>query len=168
MGWLLRGQSPYKEIKAEAAHVKDLTKDGFYRWLTRWHLLPQIVLAVILYGLGGWKFVLWGIFVRVVFSWHATWFVNSAAHVWGTRRFETRDDSRNNWWVALMSHGEGWHNNHHAHPSAARHGLAWYEVDVNWYGIWTLKTLGLAKNIRLAALPGKASGTEPIVRFPAS
>lgn len=162
MGWLLQGQSPYKEIKAEAAHVKDLTKDGFYRWLTRWHLVPQIVLAAILYAFGGWKFVLWGVFVRVVFSWHATWFVNSAAHVWGTRRFETRDDSRNNWWVALMAHGEGWHNNHHAHPSAARHGLTWYEIDVNWYGIWVLDKLGLAKNIRLASLPKKASGADSI------
>jgi stearoyl-CoA desaturase (delta-9 desaturase) len=103
--------------------------------------------------LGGWQFVLWGVFIRVVFSWHATWFVNSASHYWGGRRFNTRDDSRNNWWVALLTFGEGWHNNHHAHPSAARHGLTWYEVDVNWYGIWLLKKLGLARNIRLSTLP---------------
>jgi len=76
--------------------------------------------------------------------------VNSATHLWGSRRFETRDDSRNNWWVALVSGGEGWHNNHHAHPVSARHGFRWYEVDPNFYGIWLLSKLGLAKKIKLA------------------
>ena len=70
---------------------------------------------------------------------HATWLVNSATHLWGKRRFETKDDSRNNWWVAILTGGEGWHNNHHAHPVSARHGLAWYEFDVNYYGIWLLE-----------------------------
>ncbi|MFN0119289.1 MAG: fatty acid desaturase, partial [Blastocatellia bacterium] len=88
----------------------------------------------------------------VVFSWHATWFVNSATHLWGSRRFETKDDSRNLWWVALVAHGEGWHNNHHAYPAAARHGLEWYEIDVNWYGIRFLQMLGLAWDIRLINL----------------
>jgi stearoyl-CoA desaturase (delta-9 desaturase) len=72
--------------------------------------------------------------------------------MWGSRRFETRDDSRNNWWVAWLSFGEGWHNNHHAHPTSARHGLAWYEIDMNWWGIRTLQWLGLAKNIRQVRL----------------
>ena len=76
--------------------------------------------------------VLWGVFLRVVFGLHATWLVNSATHMWGGRRFATRDDSRNNWWVALITFGEGWHNNHHAHPTSARHGLAWYEFDPSW------------------------------------
>ncbi len=67
--------------------------------------------------------------LRVVVGLHATWLVNSATHMWGQRRFNTRDDSRNNWWVALITFGEGWHNNHHAHPTSARHGLAWYEFD---------------------------------------
>ena len=73
--------------------------------------------------------------------------MNSATHSWGTRRFKTRDDSTNSWWVALVSFGEGWHNNHHAHPVSARHGIAWYEVDFNWYGIWTLQKLGLARKV---------------------
>ena len=73
--------------------------------------------------------VLWGVCFRIVFGLHATWLVNSATHMWGARRFATRDDSRNNWWVALITFGEGWHNNHHAHPTSARHGLAWYEFD---------------------------------------
>ena len=76
--------------------------------------------------------------------------VNSATHLWGSRRYETRDDSTNNWWVALLTFGEGWHNNHHAHPVSARHGLAWYEFDMNWIGISTLKALGLAWDVKVA------------------
>jgi stearoyl-CoA desaturase (delta-9 desaturase) len=91
--------------------------------------------------------VLWGIFLRVTLGLHATWLVNSATHMWGSRRFATHDDSRNNWWVALLTGGEGWHNNHHAHPVSARHGLLWYEFDPNYYGIWILGRLGLAKRI---------------------
>jgi stearoyl-CoA desaturase (delta-9 desaturase) len=83
---------------------------------------------------------------------HATWLVNSATHSWGSRRFATRDLSTNSWWVAVLTFGEGWHNNHHAHPTAAQHGFTWYEVDVNWYGIWALKTLGLAWDIRRVKL----------------
>ena len=83
--------------------------------------------------------MLWGICLRVVFGLHATWLVNSATHMWGSRRFATRDDSRNNWWVALLTFGEGWHNNHHAHPTSARHGLAWYEFDPSWIEIRFLR-----------------------------
>ena len=85
-----------------------------------------------LLAFGGWSMVLWGIFLRDTFGLHATWLVNSATHMWGSRRFETKDDSRNSWWVALLTFGEGWHNNHHAHPVSARHGLAWYEFDISW------------------------------------
>jgi stearoyl-CoA desaturase (delta-9 desaturase) len=85
--------------------------------------------------------------MRTVVGLHTTWMVNSATHVWGSRRFQTRDLSTNNWFVAILTFGEGWHNNHHAHPVSARHGLRWYEVDMNWYGIWALKKLGLAHQI---------------------
>jgi len=153
MGWILNGHSLHREIEITARHAADLSRDALHLCLSRWHFLPSTIVAALLYLLGGWEFVLWGVFIRIVFSWHATWFVNSASHYWGGRRFDTRDDSRNNWWVALMTFGEGWHNNHHAHPSAARHGLTWYEIDVNWYGIWLLKKLGLAKKIRLSTLP---------------
>ena len=94
--------------------------------------MPLTVLGFALLAVGGWPLVLWAIFLRVVFGLHATWLVNSATHMWGSRRFATRDDSRNIWWVALLTFGEGWHNNHHAHPASARHGLAWYEFDVTW------------------------------------
>jgi stearoyl-CoA desaturase (delta-9 desaturase) len=83
---------------------------------------------------------------------HATWLVNSVTHLWGTRRFDTRDDSRNCWWVAMITFGEGWHNNHHAHPASARHGLAWYEFDLSWMQIKVLGFLGLAKAIREAKI----------------
>ncbi|QQS46870.1 MAG: fatty acid desaturase [Acidobacteriota bacterium] len=162
MGWILEGHSLHREVDATSNYAADLAKDPLHVWLTRWHFVPQLVLAAILYALGGWNFILWGIFVRVVFSWHATWFVNSAAHVWGGRRFNTRDDSRNNWWVAIMSHGEGWHNNHHAHPAAARHGIVWYEIDINWYGIWALHKLGLASDIRLMQVPKKKPVVETV------
>jgi sn-1 stearoyl-lipid 9-desaturase len=104
---------------------------------------------------------------------HATWLVNSATHIWGSRRFKTTDNSTNNFVVAILSWGEGWHNNHHAHPVAARHGLKWYEVDFNWYGIWTLKTLGLAKEVvlvRLDNLPqmDKPESTDLTIPTPAA
>jgi fatty-acid desaturase len=112
----------------------------------------MIALGLALLAVGGLPMVLWGIFLRTVVGLHATWLVNSATHLWGSRRFATRDTSTNNWVVALLTFGEGWHNNHHAYPTSARHGLKWYEVDVNWYGIRALKLLGLAKQIQRASL----------------
>jgi fatty-acid desaturase len=105
-----------------------------------------------LVAFGGVPYVLWGIFLRTTLGLHATWLVNSATHKWGSRRFATRDDSTNNWWVALLTFGEGWHNNHHAHPTSARHGLAWYEVDINWMGIRTLEFAHLAWDIKRSRL----------------
>ena len=155
MGWILNGKSLHWNTSATGRYAVDLAKDPFYVWLTHWHFVPQVVVVLGLFALGGWQFVFWGVFLRIVVSWHFTWLVNSAAHIWGSRRFETRDNSRNNWWVALIAFGEGWHNNHHAHPASARHGLAWYEFDPNWYGIRVLQFLGLAKAIRVAELPKK-------------
>jgi stearoyl-CoA desaturase (delta-9 desaturase) len=153
MGWIVCGVSNNREVESAARYAPDLAKDRFHVWISRWNFVPQIFLFAILYWAGGWGFILWGICARVVFSWHAAFFINSAGHRWGYRRFRTSDDSRNNWWVALMSFGEGWHNNHHAHPASARHGLAWYEIDVTWYGIWAMKKLGLIKKVRVAELP---------------
>jgi sn-1 stearoyl-lipid 9-desaturase len=147
VGWILVGKSMHHDTKTLSRYVPDLAKDKFHVWITKYHYVPMIVLGVVLLAIGGIPFVLWGIFVRTVFGLHATWLVNSATHVWGSRRFQTRDDSTNSWWVAMLSFGEGWHNNHHAHPVSARHGLTWYEVDLNWYGIWVLSKLGLATDI---------------------
>ena len=106
-----------------------------------------ILAAVVLFVIGGWTMVVWGIFLRTVLGWHSTWLVNSATHLWGKRRFETRDDSRNNGLIAAITFGEGWHNNHHAYPRSARHGLTAREFDVNWLQIRLLEKFGLAKSV---------------------
>jgi sn-1 stearoyl-lipid 9-desaturase len=155
MGWILMGKSMHHDTTTLARYVPDLAKDKFHVWITKYHYVPIIVLAAILFAIGGWPFLLWGIFARTVVGLHATWLVNSVTHMWGSRRFKTHDLSTNNLVVALLTWGEGWHNNHHAHPTSARHGLRWYEVDVNWYGIWTLEKLGLAKKILLAKVNTK-------------
>jgi fatty-acid desaturase len=114
--------------------------------------VPMTVLGLAVLALGGWQYLMWGIFFRTTVGLHATWLVNSATHMWGSQRFLTGDDSTNSFWVAILTFGEGWHNNHHAHPQSARHGLAWYEVDLNWYGISALRMLGLAWDIKLPKL----------------
>jgi len=152
VGWILMGETKHNNTRLLAKYAPDLAKDRFYVWLNDYHWLPIVALTAILAVLGGLPMVLWAVCFRVVFGLHATWLVNSATHLWGGRRFETRDDSRNNWWVALISFGEGWHNNHHAHPTSARHGLAWYEFDPSWLQIKLLKRFGIAKSIQVASL----------------
>ena len=150
MGWIMSGQSLHSSTSILNRYAPDLSRDKFYVQLSKYHWVPLTVTGLALLAWGGWPVVLWGIFLRVTLGLHATWLVNSATHLWGSRRFETRDESRNNWWVALLTGGEGWHNNHHAHPVSARHGLKWYEFDPNYYGIWLLKRLGLARDIKTA------------------
>ena len=127
----------------------DLWNDRYYRMLAYMHIPMQIALAGLLYAIGGWPFVVWGVFGRLIFTYHTTWFVNSATHMFGYRTFKTADRSTNSWWVALLSFGEGWHNNHHAFPYSARHGLAWYEIDLTWWVIRGLRLLRLADKVRL-------------------
>ena len=149
MGWILRGTAQQHEEKVMRRYAPDLMKDKFHVVLNRFYYVPLIISGVVLFALGGVPALLWGVFVRVTFGLHATWLVNSATHLWGTRRFETTDDSTNNWLIALLTFGEGWHNNHHAFPTAARHGLKWYEIDINWWGIKALKLMGWARGIKL-------------------
>lgn len=125
----------------------DLVKDPFQIVLNKYYWVPTVFVAAGLFAIGGLPMVLWAVFLRTVVGWHFTWLVNSATHLWGTRRFETRDDSRNNGLIAALTWGEGWHNNHHAHPRSAKHGLAWYEFDVNWVEIKLMEKLGLIKNV---------------------
>jgi fatty-acid desaturase len=153
MGWILMGEAMHHNTSTLARYTPDLARDKFHVWITKYHWLPLTILGIILLAVGGWPYLFWGIFWRVTMGLHITWLVNSATHLWGSRRFKTTDDSTNNWWVALLAFGEGWHNNHHANPTSARHGLAWYEVDLNWYGISFLRALGLAKKIKVAQLP---------------
>ena len=161
-GWILSGRAMHSETALLGRYAPDLTRDKVHVWLSKYHWLfltltgfAQIAVGAVLAQpghrvMGGLSMMLWGTFLRVVVGLHATWFVNSATHLYGSRRFDTRDESRNNWWVAILTGGEGWHNNHHAHPVSARHGLAWYEFDINYYFIWILSKLGLAHKIQIA------------------
>jgi fatty-acid desaturase len=156
IGWMLTCPALHHEPSVVAHYAPDLVADRFHVWLDRLYWVPLVLLALALLRFGGWSFVMWGIFFRVTFNLHATWLVNSATHMWGRRRFLTRDDSKNNWWVALLTFGEGWHNNHHAHPTSARHGLAWYEIDMSWWGIRVMQFLRLARAIKLVSRSNRA------------
>ena len=166
MGWIIRG-ALHNETSMIARYAPDLKRDRFYQCLAAWHWVPITFNGIALLGcgavVGGWElgisWVLWGVLLRVAIGFHVTWLVNSATHLWGTRRFNTQDDSTNNWWVALLTGGEGWHNNHHAHPVSAAHGMASWELDFNYWLIRLLALLGLAKDIKLAGATPARSAT---------
>lgn len=142
-----------------AAHNKrwapDLAGDKALLFLDKTFILWHVLLAFAFYGIGyaysgtymAWSLVVWGMFVRLCFVLHATWMVNSASHMWGYRTYETTDDSRNNWFVALITYGEGWHNNHHAYPAMARAGHKWWEVDCTFWAIKAMEKCGLVWDV---------------------
>ena len=146
--WCLVRDPLGRNLRAAAG---DLGRERGMVWLDRWFWVPQAVLAGVLFLIGGWSWVVWGVAVRTVFTYHTTWLVNSASHKWGYCNFETKDDSRNNWWVALMTWGEGWHNNHHAHQRSARHGMRWFEFDPTY---WSLRVLEWVRIVRNVYVPG--------------
>jgi stearoyl-CoA desaturase (delta-9 desaturase) len=147
MLWIFYPRPEFFNSKVYKKYAPDLARDPYYCWLDRYHLLLQIPLGLFIYALGGWSFVIYGVFLRAVLLWHSTWLINSATHLWGYRTVESDDNSRNLWWAAILTYGEGWHNNHHAYPHVAKAGWRWWEVDVTWWAIQTLKTLGLAKKV---------------------
>jgi fatty-acid desaturase len=152
IGWIMFGEAHHNDTARMGRYAPDLMKDPFYRWLTTYHWVPLTVIGFSLLAIGGWGLVNWAIFLRVVLGQHSTWLVNSATHMWGRRRFATTDDSRNLWWVALITFGEGWHNNHHAHPASSRHGLAWYEFDPTWLLLKAFAAVGLVWEVRVARI----------------
>jgi fatty-acid desaturase len=149
MGWCLKDNPCVTSREVQARVAPDLFKDPVLQFIEKTHVLWTIALAFVFYALGGWPFVVWGIFVRLVTVYHITWFVNSATHVWGYRTYRSNDQSTNLWWVALLSFGEGWHNNHHAFQTSARHGLQWWEFDITYLTIRTLEVLGIAKSVKI-------------------
>lgn len=156
VGWLYR-RNPARLSRAEEHRLAaDLVADPYYRFLEATALGWQGVLALGLFALGGWSWAVWGVFVRLVATYHVTWLVNSAAHLSGYRSFRVvgNDRSTNNCWVALLAWGEGWHNNHHAFPFSARHGLRWFEFDATWWTIRLLASMRLARDVKL---PSRAS-----------
>jgi sn-1 stearoyl-lipid 9-desaturase len=148
IGWIFYRDPRTGRFENYKNYAKDLVSDPFVLFLDRWYIPLQFALGLLILLWGGWSYVIWGIFVRLVFGWHTTWLVNSAAHKFGYRSYVSRDDSRNCWWVALLSFGEGWHNNHHAFPRSARHGLRWWEFDQNYLTLWILERLGLVRDVR--------------------
>ena len=133
--------------------VKDLTKYPELRFLDRFDIVMPVILAVILFAIGGAEWLIWGFFVSTVILYHATFTVNSLAHVIGKRRYATRDQSRNNWFLALLTFGEGWHNNHHHFPGSVRQGFYWWEVDLTYYLLRTLAAFGLIWDLK--AVPAR-------------
>ncbi|KAL9660313.1 hypothetical protein QQ045_025126 [Rhodiola kirilowii] len=148
MNWLFDKGSVLDKC-GEASNVGDLKRQRFYRFMQKTYVIHPIMLGVALYAIGGWPFVVWGMGVRTVWVYHITWLVNSACHVWGNQSWNTGDLSRNCWWVALLSFGEGWHNNHHAFEYSARHGLEPWQVDMTWGVVKLLEMVGLATNVKL-------------------
>jgi stearoyl-CoA desaturase (delta-9 desaturase) len=159
--WMLLGDPYHNRPEIANKYAPDMLRDKFYVALTKWHWVPLLVFGLAVWAFAGYEMMLWLVFFRVVFGLHATWLVNSASHMWGYKRFATRDDSRNNWWVAIITFGEGWHNNHHAHPASARHGLAWFEIDPSWMQIRLLEMLGIVSNVKVAKL---TSEVEPAAK----
>ena len=152
VGWVLLGRAQDHDTATLRRYIPDLLKDPGHRLISRLYVLPIIVSAVILFLIGGWPLVVWGVFARVVVGWHTTWFVNSLSHLYGNRPHSTNDASTNNWFVAILTFGEGWHNNHHAFPASARHGTEWHQFDLNWITIRILQRLGLATNVKVMGL----------------
>jgi stearoyl-CoA desaturase (delta-9 desaturase) len=147
MGWFLDGIR-YDVVDADNPVARRFSRAPEIRLLDRLPGLPPIALAVGAFAWGGWPGLVWGFSIPTVLLAHATFSINSVTHMFGSRRFDTSDDSRNNPWTALATLGEGWHNNHHRYPRAARNGFVWWELDVTYLAIRGLERLGLAWNVR--------------------
>jgi fatty-acid desaturase len=180
VGWMLVKNTDLTRLSIYDRYSKDILRDPFYRRLERTYLYPTIVISSwavffiagfavgMLSGTGvaeavqfGASLLIWGVFVRAVLVWHMTWLVNSASHLWGYRTYETDDKSRNNWVVAILTGGEGWHNNHHANPRSARHGHSRWEFDGIFLVICALEKLGLAWKV---VRPGQRQNLARVVR----
>ncbi|KAL1191337.1 putative lipid desaturase ADS3.2 [Cardamine amara subsp. amara] len=146
--WIFNTRAIFKKCGGEE-NVDDLVRQPFYRFLQRTVLLHQMAYAIVFYICGGMPLLVWGIGVATVVRLHVTFLVNSVCHIWGKRAWNTPDFSKNNWWVAILTFGEGWHNNHHAFEFSARQGLEWWQLDGTWYLIRFLQAIGLATNVKL-------------------
>lgn len=147
IGWIFKGTAQVQPRSAIEKYSPDLIRDPYIVFIDKFYWVTPIIAGGVLFAIGGVSMVLWAIILRTVLGWHFTWLVNSATHLWGSRRFDTRDDSRNNGLIAAVTFGEGWHNNHHAYPRSARHGLTWREFDPNWTQIRILERLGIISDV---------------------
>lgn len=152
MLWLVFDDGRPNDPEVMARFIPDLVNDPWAKFLEKFFLPINLGFIALLSGLGYWlegpktaiSMAIWGGFLRIAWVWHITWFVNSVTHVWGYKNYELRDDSLNLWWVALVAFGEGWHNNHHAQPSAAKSGHRWWEFDLTYCIIKGMQLTGLA------------------------
>jgi len=157
MGWFLTREG----FRTDWARIQDLARFPELRWLDRFDVLAPVLLGAAMYGLGtlldawwpqlgtsGAQMLVWGFVISTLVLFHATVTINSLAHRFGHRRFDTRDDSRNNLWLALLTFGEGWHNNHHFFPGTARQGFRWWEIDLTWYGLKLMEALRLVHGLK--------------------
>jgi stearoyl-CoA desaturase (delta-9 desaturase) len=167
VGWVISGRYRYYDRQ----QIRDFQQYPELRVMTKFHWFPGIVLAGLCYAIDGWSGVVWGFVVSTVLLYHTTFLVNSACHLFGTRRYETTDQSRNNWWVAILTMGEGWHNNHHHYQSCARQGFKWWEIDMTYYILRGLAVVGLVWDIRepteKALATKRVAAAEPKVEEPA-
>ena len=157
MLWFFKHTPKLKDPNFFIHYAPELAKDRGHRLIEKYNWVGPYLLAALLFLFGGLPFLVWGFFVRTVFVLHMTWLVNSATHRWGYKTFKSGDDSRNLWWVALVGFGEGWHNNHHAFQSSARHGMRWWEIDVTYITIQFLSWFGLVRAIRVPSHEAKQS-----------
>jgi len=144
VGWILC--TKYNETRYD--QIKDFARFPELVWLNKLHLLPPIMLGVATYLIGGWELLVVGFFWSTVLLWHGTFTINSLSHVFGRRRYKTTDTSRNNWLLALITCGEGWHNNHHYHQNTANQGWFWWEIDTSYYALVVLSWFGIVKDLR--------------------
>jgi stearoyl-CoA desaturase (delta-9 desaturase) len=144
VGWII---SPDHEV-THWDQVPDLAKFPELVWLNKYHLVPVVTFAVATFLIGGWAALVWGFVVSTVLLWHGTFTINSLSHVYGTRRYTTTDTSRNNLWLALITLGEGWHNNHHCYMSSTRQGFFWWEIDMSYYALKAMSWVGITRDLR--------------------
>ncbi|MBA3821558.1 MAG: acyl-CoA desaturase [Deltaproteobacteria bacterium] len=145
VGWILSTQHANRHDHHD--RIKDFARYPELRWLDRHDLVVAVAWGFVLYGLGGTTALFWGHFVSLVFAWHITFCINSLAHVWGSRRYQTSDASRNNPVLAILTLGEGWHNNHHHYQRTARQGFFWWEVDITFYVLKGLEKLRIVWDV---------------------
>jgi stearoyl-CoA desaturase (Delta-9 desaturase) len=144
IGWIMCPK--YEQTRFES--IKDFARFPELRFLNRFHLLPPTLLGVALYFVGGFSMLIWGLFVSTTLLYHGTFTINSLSHIFGNRRYRTTDTSKNNWLLALITLGEGWHNNHHYHQNTANQGWFWWEVDISYYSLKVLSWLRVVSDLR--------------------
>lgn len=144
LGWIFNDRAATPNLE----NVPDITRYPELVWLDRYHWVPGTLLGFSLWAWGGWSMLVVGFCLSTVITWHSTFFINSLAHVYGSQRYLTGDDSRNNFWLALLTLGEGWHNNHHYYMSSVRQGFFWYEIDITYYLLKMLSWFGIVWDLK--------------------